>query len=112
MQILNCYLESGEETLQSGENEESDRYRQGYHQVGRWSSGGRLWRLQQSHPPTCTVTSTSLTSFMLSTHRTITHKLGGHLDQIFSRGADITNALVNDGFEKAVTDHNMSEGHS
>jgi hypothetical protein len=35
---------------------------------------------------------------------TITHKLGGHLDQIFARGVDITNALVNDGFDSGVTD--------
>jgi hypothetical protein len=31
--------------------------------------------------------------------------LGGHLDQIFARGVDITNALVNDGFDSGVTDH-------
>ena len=37
--------------------------------------------------------------------RTITHKLGGHLDQIFTKGVDITNALVNDGFDSGVTDH-------
>ena len=37
--------------------------------------------------------------------RTITHKFGGHLDQIFARGVDITNALVNDGFDSGVTDH-------
>ena len=36
---------------------------------------------------------------------TITHRLGGHLDQIFARGVDITNALVNDGFDSGVTDH-------
>ena len=36
---------------------------------------------------------------------TITHKYGGHLDQIFARGVDITNALVNDGFDSGVTDH-------
>ena len=36
---------------------------------------------------------------------TITHKLGGYLDQIFARGVDITNALVNDGFDSGVTDH-------
>ena len=35
----------------------------------------------------------------------ITHKYGGHLDQIFARGVDITNALVNDGFDSGVTDH-------
>ena len=37
--------------------------------------------------------------------RVITHKMGGHLDQIFARGVDITNALVNDGFDSGVTDH-------
>ena len=31
--------------------------------------------------------------------RVITHKLGGHLDQIFAKGVDITNAVVNDGFD-------------
>jgi hypothetical protein len=36
---------------------------------------------------------------------TITHKYGGHLDQIFVRGVDITNALFNDGFDREVTDH-------
>jgi endonuclease/exonuclease/phosphatase (EEP) superfamily protein YafD len=35
----------------------------------------------------------------------ITHKLGGHLDQIFARGIEITNAVVNDGFDHQITDH-------
>ena len=34
-----------------------------------------------------------------------THKMGGHLDQIFARGVDITNAVMNDGFDSGVTDH-------
>ena len=37
--------------------------------------------------------------------RTTTHKMGGHLDQIFTRGIDITNAVMNDGFDSGVTDH-------
>ena len=37
--------------------------------------------------------------------RTIAHSLGGHLDQVFARGADITNALVNNGFDRGITDH-------
>ena len=37
--------------------------------------------------------------------RTITHNLGGHLDQVFARGVDITNAVVNDGFDCGITDH-------
>jgi hypothetical protein len=36
---------------------------------------------------------------------TITDRLGRHFDQIFARGVDITNALVNDGFDSGVTDH-------
>ncbi len=36
---------------------------------------------------------------------TTTHKMGGHLDQIFARGVDITNAVMNDGFDSGVTDH-------
>ena len=43
-------------------------------------------------------------SYAMDPH-TITHRLGGHLDQIFARGVDITNALVNDGFDSGVTDH-------
>ena len=37
--------------------------------------------------------------------RSTTHRLGGHLDQIYARGVDITNALVNDSFDSGVTDH-------
>ena len=37
--------------------------------------------------------------------REITHKLGGHLDQVFARNVDITNAVVSDGFDSGITDH-------
>ena len=36
--------------------------------------------------------------------RTTTHKLGGHLDQIFDIGDNITYCVVNDGFDSWVTD--------
>ena len=36
---------------------------------------------------------------------TVTHKMGGHLDQIFARGVEITNAVINDGFDHEITDH-------
>ncbi len=37
--------------------------------------------------------------------QTTTHKMGGHLDQIFARGVDITNAVMNDGFDSGMTDN-------
>jgi hypothetical protein len=43
--------------------------------------------------------------------RVITHILGGHLDQVFARGVDITNAVVNDGFDSGNRPQ-MPEGHS
>ena len=36
---------------------------------------------------------------------TVTHIMGGHLDQVFARRVEITNALVNDGFDSGITDH-------
>jgi hypothetical protein len=36
---------------------------------------------------------------------TTTHKMSGHLDQIFARGVGITNAVMNVGFDIGVTDH-------
>ena len=36
---------------------------------------------------------------------TATHRLGGHLDQVFAKNIDITNAMVNDSFEDEITDH-------
>ena len=36
---------------------------------------------------------------------TTTHKLGGHLDQVFAKNIEITNAVVNDGFDHSITDH-------
>jgi hypothetical protein len=37
--------------------------------------------------------------------RTITHVMGGHLDQVFARRVEITNALVNSGFDSGITEH-------
>ena len=36
---------------------------------------------------------------------TITHTHGGSLDQLFAKNIDITNALVNEGFDRDITDH-------
>jgi endonuclease/exonuclease/phosphatase family metal-dependent hydrolase len=36
---------------------------------------------------------------------TITHTHGGSLDQLFAKNIDITNAMVNDGFDREITDH-------
>jgi endonuclease/exonuclease/phosphatase family metal-dependent hydrolase len=36
---------------------------------------------------------------------TATHRLGGHLDQVFAKNIDITNAMVNEGFDAEITDH-------
>ena len=36
---------------------------------------------------------------------TATHRLGGHLDQVFAKNIEIINAMVNDGFDDEITDH-------
>jgi hypothetical protein len=36
---------------------------------------------------------------------TITHTHGGCLDQLFAKNIDITNAMVNEGFDREITDH-------
>lgn len=35
----------------------------------------------------------------------MTHKYGGHLDQVFAKNIEITNAVINDDYDHRVTDH-------
>ena len=36
---------------------------------------------------------------------TETHRLGGHLDQVFTRNVDVTNAVTNESYSDQVSDH-------
>jgi endonuclease/exonuclease/phosphatase (EEP) superfamily protein YafD len=40
-----------------------------------------------------------------------THKFGNHLDQVFARNIQITNAVVNKDLDHSVTDHNCLKIH-
>ena len=104
VQILNCYLEPGEENFKV---ERAKRVIDIVKDIIKQDAGAVV--------VVCGDFNNHIPHFYREFHfldfaraidpRTITHKLGGHLDQIFVRGAEITNALVNDGFDREVTDH-------
>ena len=95
IQVLNCYLEPGE---QPHLKERAKRVTDIIKDIIKQDANAALIVCGDfnNHMPhfSCAIE-----------QRTITHKLGGHLDQIFARGVEITNALVNDGFDSGVTEH-------
>ena len=104
VQILNCYLEPGEQTFQK---ERARRITEIVDDIYRQDANASVvvcddFNNHMKHMQTELVRKGF--SWAMDP-RTITHKLGGHLDQIFTKGVDITNALVNDGFDSGVTDH-------
>jgi endonuclease/exonuclease/phosphatase (EEP) superfamily protein YafD len=100
MQVLNCYLEPGQEPFKAERaNRITDIIKQDAEAAivvcGDFNS----------HIPHMYRELHFLGFSRALDPRTITHNLGGHLDQVFARGVEITNAVVNDGFGSGITDH-------
>ena len=104
IQVLNCYLEPGE---QPHLKERAKRVTDIIKDIIKQDANAALIVCGDfnNHMPHMLRELHFLNFSSAIDQRTITHRLGGHLDQIFTRGVEITNALVNDGFDSAVTDH-------
>jgi endonuclease/exonuclease/phosphatase family metal-dependent hydrolase len=104
VQILNCYLQPGEDAhLKERAKRVTDIVRDILRQDA--SAAVVVCGDFNNH---MTFVSKELTKCGFTAaldKETSTHTLGGHLDQLFAKNVDITNALVNDGFDKEITDH-------
>jgi endonuclease/exonuclease/phosphatase family metal-dependent hydrolase len=104
MQVLNCYLEPGQEPFKA---ERAKRVTDIIKDIIKQDAEAAIVVCGDfnNHIPHMYRELHFLGFSRALDPRTITHNLGGHLDQVFARGVDITNAVVNDGFDCGITDH-------
>jgi endonuclease/exonuclease/phosphatase family metal-dependent hydrolase len=104
VQILNCYLQPGEEAhLKERAKRITDIVRDILRQDA--SAAVVVCGDFNNHMPIVSkeLTKCGFTAALGS--ETSTHILGNHLDQLFAKNVRITNAMVNDGFDREITDH-------
>ena len=104
VQILNCYLQPGEEEhLKQRATRVTDIVRDILRQDAKASVVVCGDFNNHMHHITSELTKCGFKSALDPNIATHTH--GGSLDQLFAKNIDITNALVNEGFDKEITDH-------